>query len=729
MEDTEDKHIMSAQEHRFASLSENSITSRLGDVKARVLELGERLEGQLHGRAAGVLNSLLDDLKAHSCRVAVIGQMKAGKSTLINALMQRPGMLPTDVNPSTAVITKLHFGAPPEKANTALFQFFSEEEWDRIMSGGRANAMSTDRQLTYKPDRLAKPLEELQRRAEQRLGSDYTENLGKHHLLSSVTTGTLERYVSAGDYVSEDEPDDDTRFFSDITKTADVFLEGQPLGYPAVIIDTPGVNDPFLVREEITHGYLGEADVYLVVLTAQQPLSQSDLALLRMLKGLQKDRIIMVVNRIDLADGLAEQSDKITAHIQATLKREFPHADIPVILASAYWANSALSGDEEELADALTPSLAAYADKLAKLGENPFGRPAADWSTEQVEQMLYQISGIPALISAVERLIGHSVTAERLLPVSSTLGAVADNTVIALRYGTRSLENASSSGAPDEETWFRANALKNLQKLELVSSRIEADMEITRTDLARMTREELDRLRKHVDHAISEFAKSEENTLIQLGSYAPMKDGFQQRSSQFRSQLAEDFYKYFTELAKQLQSRQQKSEAILRQSVKDALPDLDDVLHFGVQGAELPAPSIVPLSKLTALDTDDFWQHRIAARVDTTDPAEASQFQNAIVSIYAELIDELFSLAQETLNQHAKEALRRLQFLSYSAIYPIAQQLQRWVEIHKLMKRDKRGGSFCGQLLATSRDQLHGCVELADNAANLRQQCLQMMET
>lgn len=720
---------MTALMHRFSSLSENTITSRLGDIKSRVLGLGDRLEGQLHGRAAGVLNSLLDDLKAHSCRVAVIGQMKAGKSTLINALMQRPDMLPTDVNPSTAVITKLHFGAPPEKANTALFQFFSEDEWDRIMSGGRANTVGTDRQLTYQPDRLAKPLEELQRRAEKRLGADYAKNLGKHHLLSSVTTGTLERYVSAGDYASDAEPEEETRFFSDITKTADVFLDGQPLGYPAVIIDTPGVNDPFLVREEITHGYLGEADIYLVVLTAQQPLSDSDMALLRMLKGLQKDRIITVVNRIDLTDDLADQSEKMTAHIRATLQREFPHADIPVVLASAHWANAALSGDEEELADALTPSLADYAEKLGELGQNPFGRPAGNWTNEQVEQMLFQISGIPTLISEVERLIGHSVTAERLLPMSSTLSAVADNTVVALRYSTRSLENAMPAGSQDEDTLFRSNALSNLQKLEQVTHRIETDMKTTRSALSQITKQELDRLRKFVNYSVSEFAKNEEKLLVKNGSYEHFKETFLERSHQFRSQLAEDFCRHFTDTAKQLQEHLRRAETILRETVKDVLPDLDDVIRFGVQGSELPAPSIIPLSKMTTLDMDHFWQQRILARVDATEPAEASQFRLLIVSVYSELIDELFSLAEETLNQHVKEELRRLQFLSFSAIYPIAQQLQRWGEIYKVIKRNTRSTSFRGQLLATSRNQLLGCEELASNAANIRQQCLQMIET
>ena len=91
------------------------------------------------------------------------------------------------------------------------------------------------------------------------------------------------------------------------------------------------------MRDKITHGNLGEADIYLVVLTAQQPLSGTDMALLRMLKGLQKDRIIAVVNRVDIVNTAGGEAERLVTHVRASLKREFPHADIPVILASAHW--------------------------------------------------------------------------------------------------------------------------------------------------------------------------------------------------------------------------------------------------------------------------------------------------------------------------------------------------------------------------------------------------------
>ena len=41
--------------------------------------------------------------------VTMIGQVKAGKTTLVNALSGHPDLLPADVNPWTSVVTSLHF--------------------------------------------------------------------------------------------------------------------------------------------------------------------------------------------------------------------------------------------------------------------------------------------------------------------------------------------------------------------------------------------------------------------------------------------------------------------------------------------------------------------------------------------------------------------------------------------------------------------------------------------
>ncbi len=716
---------MTAPLENFASLTDARITSRLGDMKRRVLELGEELQSAIHSRIGVFVSSLLTDLEAHSCRIAVIGQIKAGKSSLINALIRRPDLLPTDINPSTAVITKLYFGAPAERNNTALFQFFSDEEWEHIMSGGRAGAMTMERNAAITPDQLEEPLEELRKRAEVRLGSEYQSLLGRHHLFASVTAGLLERYVSAGDYGDGSSDEDEGRHFSDITKTAEVYLEGQPLGYPSVVIDTPGVNDPFLVRDEITHGNLGEADIYLVVLTAQQPLSKSDLALLRMLKGLQKDRIIAVVNRIDLVNMAAGEADRLAAHVRASLKREFPHADIPVILASAHWGNIAVGGDTREIEAMLSSPFADYAADMARRGELGFERPQPDWPPERAAKMLYRASGIPAIVSAISQLIGHSVTAERLLPVASTLGAIAENTATSTRYGIESLQ-----GCDSEEGWLRGKASRSLQRLEHLLEQVEGALAACERDFTNMIGEEIGRLRRFMVYTVKNFAEQQREKLAQYGSYAAFRSEFQEQMFQLRSQLAEDFYKYITEITKQFVTRQQDAEATLRETVKNALPDLDDVVRFGIQSGNLPPPSILPLSKITSLDMDRFWDAR--AHATEINSAEIDQFRDLVAVSFLDLIDELFELAEANQRGHVSDALHRLRYLSFSAIYPIAQQLQDLVSARKSMVRgvgakDWAAPVFWEQFLSECRQHLDRCETLSAEAAAIRRQCIQMM--
>jgi Dynamin family len=69
--------------------------------------------------------------------VTVIGQIKAGKTSLLNAMIGAPGLLPTDVNPWTSVVTSLHINTPSPEVNVrAKFKFFDNAEWDKLVSNG-----------------------------------------------------------------------------------------------------------------------------------------------------------------------------------------------------------------------------------------------------------------------------------------------------------------------------------------------------------------------------------------------------------------------------------------------------------------------------------------------------------------------------------------------------------------------------------------------------------------
>ena len=89
---------------------------------ASTLETSEQLEdasGKL-GLSPVItdLNAASQNLSSEVFRLLVLGDMKRGKSTFLNALMGE-NLLPTDVNPCTAVLTILRYG--PQKRVTVYF--------------------------------------------------------------------------------------------------------------------------------------------------------------------------------------------------------------------------------------------------------------------------------------------------------------------------------------------------------------------------------------------------------------------------------------------------------------------------------------------------------------------------------------------------------------------------------------------------------------------------------
>ena len=173
----------------------------------------------------------------------MIGQIKAGKSTFINALARRPGLLPTDINPWTVVVTALHFRngpTPPEHA--AVFHLFSVDEWRELADGGGRLRELTERLVPgFQSDLLRAQLEVMRKRAERRLGPKFAELLGQCHRFQTVTPQVLTDYVSAGD---EDAWPGKRRHYSDITRSADLYFNDSPFAFPITLIDTPGTNDP-----------------------------------------------------------------------------------------------------------------------------------------------------------------------------------------------------------------------------------------------------------------------------------------------------------------------------------------------------------------------------------------------------------------------------------------------------------------------------------------------------
>jgi hypothetical protein len=199
-----------------------------------------RLKGLLPEEEGRLIDDqVLGDLRANRFDIAVIGEIKAGKNTFLNALTRNPGLLPTEVTPWTAVITRMYFGHP-ERQQGGVFRFFTQEEWQAVTRprGLRERVTrSVTRLLTRvvggvqeagdSPEEveLEKQCAEMEQQARRRLGDQLLRLLGQQHDLKEVSRAVLEEYLAAG---SEWAENPQAGRYAGVTREAELFFPRVP---------------------------------------------------------------------------------------------------------------------------------------------------------------------------------------------------------------------------------------------------------------------------------------------------------------------------------------------------------------------------------------------------------------------------------------------------------------------------------------------------------------------
>ena len=337
--------------------------------------------------------------------VTMIGQVKAGKTSLVNAMVGWPGLLPADVNPWTSVVTSLRI-APKSKPEdqSASFTFFDEGEWSRLVDrGGRVGELAERAGAAEELDKVREQVEEMRKKSERRLGRKFEMLLGQQHDYGFVDTDLVERYVCLGDdFETDTETSTSQGRFADITKSADLNLHVPGAPMKLCIRDTPGVNDTFMMREQITIRAIRESRICVVVLSAHQALSTVDMALIRLISNVKSREVIIFVNRIDELSDPANEVPQIRASIEKTLSEHQGPEEAQIIFGSAGWANVALSGAFDEMSDDSSNALLNWADEELRV-------PAEKLS---IQEVIWELSGLPTLYAALAERIDEGVGGE-----------------------------------------------------------------------------------------------------------------------------------------------------------------------------------------------------------------------------------------------------------------------------------------------------------------------------
>lgn len=255
----------------------------------RIETLQARLKEALGGNESlQALEPTIENLKAQKFSIGVTGVMSAGKSTMLNAILQRD-LLGTSVIPETANLTILRYGAE-EKARV---HFWNSHEWHLI-----AQSAELDEGVDY-----------FMKESLTLFGAVLDEYITPEGRVYEIPLSDLSTYTSAK-HPSK---------LCHLVKSVEIFTPLEFLGEGVEIVDTPGLDDPLTQREEITRGYLSRCDVMLHLMNAAQSATQKDIDfIIDALIYQNVSRLLVILTRVDTLS--SEELKTAISYTQKSLK-------------------------------------------------------------------------------------------------------------------------------------------------------------------------------------------------------------------------------------------------------------------------------------------------------------------------------------------------------------------------------------------------------------------------
>ncbi|MBM7704405.1 dynamin family protein [Metabacillus iocasae] len=215
----------------------------LANRYARTLERVERIlqEGSLENVIdkgfISKIEAFIKQCREPEFHIAIIGVVKAGKSTLINALLGME-LASTSVTPETAVLTKVRSG---HGKNKVKIRFYNQVEWNALWRSANENKHST----------FFKEYNALQ--------ADHEKvQWVNHEEVTLYPTSNEELKEVVKEWTSSKDP---KHYF---VKEVEIGLADFNLPEQVVFVDTPGLNDAVRYRSDVTRNYIDRANAVIL---------------------------------------------------------------------------------------------------------------------------------------------------------------------------------------------------------------------------------------------------------------------------------------------------------------------------------------------------------------------------------------------------------------------------------------------------------------------------------
>lgn len=234
------------------------------------------------------LLSTLEKMKNQTFSIGVTGVMNAGKSTLLNALLGKE-VLGTSVVPETANLTVLRYDKTPK----AVVHFWKQSEWNAI----ETNALQSESLSIFVSQ------------TKELFGETFEKYVTKEGNASEIQIEDLVHYTSAKHSEGK----------CNLVKSVELYSDLKFLEDGVVIVDTPGLDDPVIQREEITKEYLSQCDLMIHLMNVNQSATKKDVDFLcDTLLYQNVSRLLVVITRIDTVS--EEELQEVISYTKRAIK-------------------------------------------------------------------------------------------------------------------------------------------------------------------------------------------------------------------------------------------------------------------------------------------------------------------------------------------------------------------------------------------------------------------------
>lgn len=232
----------------------------------------------------GLTQKFFSDYRKRRIEIAVVGTVKAGKSSLINALIGTR-LASVDTTPETSILVKYR---TTSEGNYLKINFYTEAQWNKLWSTAKNATVF--------------------RNEYDRLGAENIkyEYLNKPQKYITCSSEELPRIMM--EWSKSDAP---KHFF---VKEIEVGYQSDTIPHDVFLVDTPGLSDPVRYRSDITRRYIKRSDWILACITGENLSCQPEFNFLSKVisnKGGDVSKIFVVATKKDmLTNAEGEKKEK-----------------------------------------------------------------------------------------------------------------------------------------------------------------------------------------------------------------------------------------------------------------------------------------------------------------------------------------------------------------------------------------------------------------------------------